>query len=102
MPAIAGALVSLLLGQFSDTPSLLRAAATSRVDVVMIGDSNQLYGGVGYDDGWARSLSQRFGLYGTGLHFLGENDGQGAAVDYGSDGLGEVGRSVCRRTLAVH
>lgn len=61
----------------------LNEAATNRVDVIMLGDSNQLFGGVGYDAGWSRALSRRFGLYGTGVHWFGENAGAGAGVGDG-------------------
>ncbi len=43
-------------------------AASGRVDVVGIGDSNQLYAGHGWDTGWAVALAERYGLYATGLH----------------------------------
>lgn len=62
-----------------------RAAESRRVDVVMIGDSNQLSQGIGWDHGWARALSQRYPIYATGLHSAGENGGNGAGVGYGSD-----------------
>lgn len=58
-------------------------AATRRVDVVGIGDSNQLFGGHGWDDGWIRALDDRFGTWATSLMSLGENDGNGANMGSG-------------------
>lgn len=61
------------------------AATERRVDVVHIGDSTQLYGGHGWDEGWSRGLNDRFGLYATGIHAAGENAGNGAGVGWGSN-----------------
>ncbi len=58
------------------------AAGTRRVDVVQIGDSTQLFGGHGWDEGWNRGLHDRFGLYATGVHSAGENAGNGAGVGW--------------------
>jgi hypothetical protein len=58
------------------------AAAYRRVDVVMLGDSNQLFGASGWEDAFARLLGERYGIYATGLHSLGENAGDSASVGY--------------------
>ena len=58
------------------------AARTGRADAVGIGDSNQAYGGHGWDHGWSRALGERFGLFATGLHSAGENRGQGLGLGY--------------------
>ncbi|MBL9000262.1 MAG: hypothetical protein JNK25_03915 [Phycisphaerae bacterium] len=60
------------------------AASTRRVDVVMIGDSTQLFQGHGWDEGWARAMHARSGLFATGLHASGENAGNGAGVGWES------------------
>jgi hypothetical protein len=57
-------------------------AQQRKVDVVMVGDSNQLYQGHGWDHGFSNILSQRYGLYATGIHWLGENFGLGNGVGY--------------------
>ncbi len=62
--------------------SLFDKGLKHRCDVIMIGDSNQLFGGHGFDGGYAAALAKRYGLYSTGLHFAGENDGLGAGVGY--------------------
>jgi lysophospholipase L1-like esterase len=60
----------------------VRAAGRSRVDMVGIGDSNQAFGGHGWDHGCGRALASRFGLFATGLHSAGENLGQGQGLGY--------------------
>lgn len=57
-------------------------AAVARVDVVGIGDSNQAFGGHGWDHGCAKALAEQFGVYATGLHSAGENGGNGAGIGY--------------------
>jgi hypothetical protein len=74
--------VLAIAGKDVAAQSFLSEASSRRVDVVMLGDSNQLYGGVGYEHGWAKELDARFGLYGTGLHWIGENSGQGAGTGF--------------------
>lgn len=78
--------------------SLLHQAATQRVDVVMLGDSNQLFGGHGWDHGWAHALSNRFGLYGTGIHWFGENFGSGNGVGYKCNTSANAGAGVFNYT----
>jgi len=60
------------------------AASHTRVDVVDIGDSNQLFGGHGWDRGWTRALASRVGLYASGLHSCGENIGNSSGVGDGT------------------
>lgn len=62
-------------------------ARDARVDVVAIGDSNQAYGGIGWDHGWTLALSERFGLYATGLLSAGENAGNGSGLGYTYQGF---------------
>lgn len=57
-------------------------ACVARVDVVALGDSNQVFGGHGWDHGWTRALANRVGVYATGLLSAGENGGNGAGVGY--------------------
>ncbi len=58
--------------------------ASGRADIVMIGDSNQLFGGSGWDHGVTRAAAGRLPLYATGLFSAGENQGNGAGVGYRS------------------
>lgn len=62
--------------------SAARAAREDRLDVIGLGDSNQLFGGHGWDHGWSAALESRVGLVATGLHSAGENAGQGAGVGW--------------------
>lgn len=64
-----------------------RAAAVGRVDVVCIGDSNQLLNGQGWDEALSDRLHARVGLYATGLIPSGENLGAGAGIGWRSQGL---------------
>ena len=69
----------------------LELAARARVDVVGIGDSNQLQRANGWDQGWHKALDERFGLYATGLVSWGEGQGQGAGQGYGYSTLSSAG-----------
>ena len=81
-------------------PFFDRAAAT-RVDVVMLGDSNQVFANTGWDHGWGKALAGRFGMYATGLLSAGENEGNGAGIGYGGPGLGAARRSPAGRVPAA-
>lgn len=74
--------VSAVVGLDEVTP-FFAAAAVERVDLLMIGDSNQLFGGHGWDDGIIRASHARFGLYATGQLSLGENKGNGGGAGVG-------------------
>lgn len=67
--------------------SFFRAAALGRVDIVCIGDSNQLLLGDGWDDALQVVWDERFGLYATGLMPAGENLGSGAGIGWRAQGL---------------
>ncbi len=67
------------------------AAATQRVDVVMIGDSNQVSGKEGWDRGITVALTDHFPLYATGLHSSGENDGKLFSIGYLASTFGTAG-----------
>ena len=58
-----------------DLAPFFEAAATRRVDIVGIGDSNQLFQSHGWDEGWILALDARFDTYATSLLSLGENSG---------------------------
>lgn len=62
--------------------TFLAQASTRRIDLVCLGDSNQLFAGHGWDHGLSKALADRVGLYATGLHFAGENVGNSAGVGY--------------------
>lgn len=53
-------------------------AANGRADIVMLGDSNQLYAGFGYNGGFINAVRTSPGLYATGLLWAGEGSGLGA------------------------
>lgn len=58
--------------------------AVGRVDFVGIGDSNQVFGGNGWDYGIMYALTQSgFPMYATGLISMNENSANGAGLGYG-------------------
>ncbi len=59
----------------------------SRVDIVCLGDSNQLLFGRGWDEALANAWGDRYGLYATGLISAGENQGAGAGTGWNWQGL---------------
>lgn len=65
------------------TPAL-QHALTHRLDVVGIGDSNQLFGAHGFDHGQSLAWAESFGCWATGLTSAGENNGAGAGMGYQS------------------
>ncbi|MBS0198308.1 MAG: hypothetical protein JSR77_16265 [Planctomycetes bacterium] len=76
-------LCSRALAQATGAESLApfwEAADTQRADIIMLGDSNQLYAYDGWEDGWHRQCAERFGIYATGLMSAGENVGLTAGV----------------------
>lgn len=60
----------------------IRSAIIGRADIVMIGDSNQVRGGHGWDHGVAKAYAETFGVYATGLLSAGENNGWGSASGF--------------------
>lgn len=67
----------------SDRPrAFLQAAATQRVALVRLGDSNQLLGGHGWDHGFQKASADLYGLYATPLISHNENYGLGGGVGY--------------------
>ena len=58
--------------------SALAQAARRRVDLVMIGDSNQLKDGYGYAGGFLKALTNRFGEYASTVGLLGRS---GSAIN---------------------
>jgi lysophospholipase L1-like esterase len=65
----------------------LGLAATRRVDMVMIGDSNQLLNGFGFDHGFGKALTERFGTYASPLFCPADS----AAAGYLSNNQGAIG-----------
>lgn len=59
------------------------SANSRRVDLVGIGDSNQLFSGHGWDHGWQYALTGFAPMYATGLVSPGENLGNGSGTGYG-------------------
>ena len=66
-----------------DLAPFFEAAATRRVDVVCIGDSNQLQLGHGWDHAWILASHDRFTAWATSLLSPGENNGNGGASGEG-------------------
>lgn len=60
----------------------VQKAQSGRADVVGLGDSNQIHRSDGWDHGWTRALSLKFGLYSTQILSPGENRGAGAGAGY--------------------
>lgn len=57
--------------------------ATSKlVDIIMLGDSNQLFEANGWDTSIQKNLATRYEIYGTGLISVNENNGLGASQGY--------------------
>lgn len=75
-PALAQIENAAALAEFFDS------ASSRRVDLLLIGDSNTLHRGGGWDHGWIKAAHTRRGLYATGLHSAGENGGLGSGVGY--------------------
>ncbi len=59
------------------------AATSQRVDLVMVGDSNQISWKEGWDRGMQVALAERFAYYATGLMPAGENAGLNFGMGYG-------------------
>lgn len=74
----------------SELSQFFRAAQSTRVDIVAIGDSNQLYQGHGWDHGWILAVDQRLGTYASSLLSLGENSGNSAGVGVGTNIFGTL------------
>jgi hypothetical protein len=72
----------------------IESAAYQRLDVVMLGDSNQLFGGSGWDHGWNVGLNSIHQMYATGIVSMGENNGAGAGVGYGYSALSNASAGV--------
>lgn len=70
---------------------VLELARRARIDVVGIGDSNQLQRSNGWDQGWSKALDERFGLYATGVVSWGEGQGRGAGQGYRYSALSSAG-----------
>lgn len=62
-------------------------AKSGRVDIVGLGDSNQAFGGYGWDHGCTQAISEQLGLYATGLLSAGENAGNGSGLGYTYQGF---------------
>lgn len=75
------------------------AAQDGRVDVVCIGDSNQLHFGGGWDRAWTRALQTRLGLYASGIITPGEGAGNGGGVGEGW-GVLAVGQGIFQTSAA--
>jgi len=59
------------------------AVRNDRADVVMLGDSNQLHSGYGFEGAYINALNLRTGIYATGVHWCGENNGIGRGMGEG-------------------
>lgn len=66
---------------------LLSEAPSRRIDVVCLGDSNQLFNGTGWQDGWTVALGDRYPMYATPLLGAGDNNAIGVALNTNADPL---------------
>ncbi|TIO14921.1 MAG: hypothetical protein E5X86_22645 [Mesorhizobium sp.] len=57
-------------------------ASTQRIDIVGIGDSNQILSGFGWDHGIQYALARYFPMHATGLISQNENNGSGSGTGY--------------------
>lgn len=64
---------------FSD---IISQAQLRRIDFLLIGDSNTVFGGSGWDHGIQHALANNFQMYATGLISAKENYGHGAGAGY--------------------
>lgn len=73
-------------GIYNVTPfrRFLDALASVRGDVVVVSDSNALFGGYGWDYGFAVALAEGYNTYATPLFSANENNGSGAGQGYGA------------------
>ena len=76
--------------RYSNAITALSAAATRRVDFVMLGDSNQLYGGYGFTQGLEKRLASLFGAYATPIIWAG-GAYSGSGVGYLCSGIDNSG-----------
>jgi len=60
---------------------LLNLAQSRRIDVVCLGDSNQLFSGAGWQDGWTVALGERYPMYASPLLGAGNNNAIGVAMN---------------------
>ncbi len=84
-PALAGSVVEFHDGiaNRAAIKAWVAAARESRADVLMLSDSNQLHSGYGWEGAYINALASRTGLYSTGLHWCGENNGVGRGMGEG-------------------
>ncbi len=59
---------------------VLEQAESRRIDIVSLGDSNQLFFTFGWQDGWSHAMGARFEMYATPILGSGEDDGIGMGV----------------------
>lgn len=59
---------------------ILELAETRRIDIVGLGDSNQLFFGYGWQDGWSFSMGARYPMYATPQLGAGRNVGIGLGL----------------------
>ncbi|HEV7297927.1 MAG TPA: SGNH/GDSL hydrolase family protein [Tepidisphaeraceae bacterium] len=64
------------------TRPAFNAMRANRVDVVMLSDSNGLFGGHGWDHGWQHALNLKYSLYATGSMYQNENMSSGSGVGF--------------------
>ena len=80
LSSVAGAQIAAFNAQ--EVRPFFELARIGRVDVVCIGDSNQLQRSNGWDQGWHKAMASRFGEYATGLVSWGEGNGLSASQGY--------------------
>lgn len=90
-------------GQSGDPRTeIKRRLSSGRVDFVMIGDSNQIFGGYGWDHGIQHALAQRAPAYATGLVSINEANGNGAGTGFTYKRSGPLLGAVSGAPAALH
>jgi hypothetical protein len=91
LPTSARGGVLAVFGDTQHMSGVMQSLKSQRVDFVGMGDSNQILGGTGWDDGFQYAMGQRAPMYATGLLSACENGGQGAGTGFGFSTAGPVG-----------
>jgi|GEM_PF-6826819 len=76
------AIVRLMAPSVLALSNAVKAIGSDRVDFLVIGDSEVLRGGYGYDEGLSYALNRYGSCFASPLLSLGENNGSGAAQGY--------------------
>lgn len=65
----------------------INESISRRIDLIGIGDSNQIFGGTGWDEGWQAAFANHFEMYATGLISPQQNDGNSFGTGHRYSGV---------------